>query len=421
MTSAPTDEASAAATALTEAVAAIDRFAQVEGWQLAEAELAEALVTLTGLSRKVGAQAVRVLAEADSRGLPARAGHARAAGWVRQVLPTTSPRDAAALARRADALYTSPAAVDLGPTRAAVLAGAIGLEHADVLTATITALQPPAVPAGIIDPEVLDQAQVLLVEQGKQFEPGQLRRLAGYLRDRLDPDADDRLARDEDRQQQARSLTLAPLPTGLVHLEGTLTPACGAALRAALDPWSAPQPATFSAALTGTTPDGAVTPGGPATLPDGTPLSSTSLAQIACDAELVPVLIDDLANPLDVGDTQYAFPTRQRTAITVRDQHCTYPGCTAPPPWTDIHHLTAFNAGGPTAVHNGTLLCRRHHRHVHATGQTGHLNQGHITWDTAPAGAPDSSPPTAGPARSLTRAHQALDHLIHRHLTRRRQ
>src|SRR4051812_20668226 len=128
MTSAPTDDASAAATALAAAVAAVDRFAQVEGWQLAEGELPTLLGRLETLARRVAGQAVRVVAEADTRGLPAQAGHATAAGWVRQVLPTVSGRDAAALARRAHDLYRSPAAVDLGPTRAAVLAGTIGLE-----------------------------------------------------------------------------------------------------------------------------------------------------------------------------------------------------------------------------------------------------------------------------------------------------
>src|SRR4051794_9527868 len=171
MTSAPTDDASAAATALAAATRAVQDFAAIEGWQLAETDLTEALTTLETLARRVAGQAVRVVAEADTRGLPAQAGHATAAGWVRQVLPTVSGRDAAALARRAHDLYGSPAAVDLGPTRAAVLTGTIGLEHADVLTATITALQPPHVPAGLIDAEVVDDAQQVLLQQAGQFEP----------------------------------------------------------------------------------------------------------------------------------------------------------------------------------------------------------------------------------------------------------
>ncbi|MFC6006600.1 HNH endonuclease signature motif containing protein [Angustibacter luteus] len=89
-----------------------------------------------------------------------------------------------------------------------------------------------------------------------------------------------------------------------------------------------------------------------------------------------------------------------------RDQHCTYPGCQAPPPWCDAHHLIPFSEGGPTSVHNGALLCGRHHRHVHATGQTGHLLDGQIHWGT--------SPPDAPPAASVTRATRLLDDLTRR-------
>ena len=87
------------------------------------------------------------------------------------------------------------------------------------------------------------EGQAFLLEQARVFEPAQLNRLATHLRHRLDPDADDRLARDEHAQQQARTLTLAATPSGMVHVQGLLTPACGAALRTALDAWSAPRPA----------------------------------------------------------------------------------------------------------------------------------------------------------------------------------
>ena len=43
------------------------------------------------------------------------------------------------------------------------------------------------------------EGQAFLLEQARVFEPAQLNRLATHLRHRLDPDADDRLARDETR------------------------------------------------------------------------------------------------------------------------------------------------------------------------------------------------------------------------------
>jgi hypothetical protein len=99
----------------------------------------------------------------------------------------------------------------------------------------------------------------------------------------------------------------------------------------------------------------------------------------------VPVLVDENHQPLDVGDTQYPFPAKIRTAIITRDHGCTYPGCGTPAPWCDAHHLTRFRDRGPTSLTNGALLCGRHHRYVHALGLIGRVTtsggHAHVTWD----------------------------------------
>ncbi len=55
------------------------------------------------------------------------------------------------------------------------------------------------------------------------------------------------------------------------------------------------------------------------------------------------------------------MPPHLRRAVTLRDQHCRFPGCTQPPAVCQIHHLTPRAAGGPTALGNLALLCRFHH------------------------------------------------------------
>ena len=81
---------------------------------------------------------------------PARRGHARLEHWIREQTPTTSPRVAAAQARRAERLFTSAVAADLAPTRDALLTGQVSAEQADVVARTVQGLVPPIVPAGAV-------------------------------------------------------------------------------------------------------------------------------------------------------------------------------------------------------------------------------------------------------------------------------
>jgi hypothetical protein len=141
----------------------------------------------------------------------------------------------------------------------------------------------------------------------------------------------------------------------------------------------------------------------PGLLPDGYPLSPLTVQTLACSADLVPVLVDDDHQPLDVGDTQYAFPPKIRTAIITRDRGCTYPGCGAPAPWCDIHHLTRFRDRGPTSVTNGALLCGRHHRYVHALNLTGRVTTAngtsHVQWHHRPTSWTATTATTAASGR----------------------
>ncbi|WP_426565665.1 DUF222 domain-containing protein [Angustibacter sp. McL0619] len=447
--------------ALARAISAVAELAQAESWQLSDAELIASVAGLEHATRVIAAHSTRLLADAGSRGLPAKSGHGRLAHWLREVVPTMSPGQAAGQARRAERLYSTPTAADLAPTRHAMLTGELAADQVDVVSRTVEGLLPPSVPAGTIDAETLHEAQDFLLDQARVFDAPRLHSLASYLTARLDPDADARLARDERARARARALTMVTENSGMVHLTGSLTPECGAALRTALDAWSAPRPAadgtpdprtpaqrrhdalnlvadtvvatpgllpethgspyrvvvtvaqpTLAATLEGRPVDGLQ----PATLPDGTALSSEALANLACDADLVPILVDGVGNPLDVGDTQRLFPPRQRTAIAHRDRHCSYPGCQAPPAWCQAHHIVPFGAGGATSVENGTLLCGRHHRHVHATRARAELVDGHVVWNTGPPG--DLSPPNHA---ALTRATQALDALARRWHLRRRE
>jgi hypothetical protein len=67
------------------------------------------------------------------------------------------------------------------------------------------------------------------------------------------------------------------------------------------------------------------------------------------------------SQPLDLGTPTPVIPPHLRRAVTLRDQHCQFPGCTQPPAVCQIHHLTPRADGGPTSLGNLALLCRFHH------------------------------------------------------------
>jgi hypothetical protein len=72
------------------------------------------------------------------------------------------------------------------------------------------------------------------------------------------------------------------------------------------------------------------------------------------------------SEPLDVGRRTAVVSPALRRAVVLRDHHCRFPGCDRPPAWCDAHHVRHWADGGSTSLENLLLLCRRHHRLVHA-------------------------------------------------------
>jgi Domain of unknown function (DUF222)/HNH endonuclease len=88
----------------------------------------------------------------------------------------------------------------------------------------------------------------------------------------------------------------------------------------------------------------------------------------AAMALLPPVLGGAARQPLDVGRASRVVQPAQRSALSVRDGGCVFPGCDRPLAWCDAHHLVHWLDGGPTDLANLALLCRAHHRAVHEGG-----------------------------------------------------
>ncbi|MCZ9880541.1 HNH endonuclease signature motif containing protein [Arthrobacter sp. B2a2-09] len=95
------------------------------------------------------------------------------------------------------------------------------------------------------------------------------------------------------------------------------------------------------------------------------PVPAATLRKLACDADIIPVVLGGEGQVLDIGRASRVFPAHLRKAITARDKGCAFPGCTMPAPWCEAHHIEYWSRGGPTSTVNGTLLCSHHHHLIH--------------------------------------------------------
>jgi ADP-ribose pyrophosphatase YjhB (NUDIX family) len=105
-------------------------------------------------------------------------------------------------------------------------------------------------------------------------------------------------------------------------------------------------------------------------LDTGETLTAAAIRRLACDARVLPIVLDSAGVPIDVGRSRRLFTGAIRTAILIRDGGCTFPGCDRPPRWCDIHHVVPWYDGGATDRDNGAALCGYHHRLIHRDGWT---------------------------------------------------
>jgi Domain of unknown function (DUF222) len=120
-------------------------------------------------------------------------------------------------------------------------------------------------------------------------------------------------------------------------------------------------------------------------LDTGAPLTPEATRRLACDAGILPAILDSTSVPIDIGRTRRPFTGATRTAILLRDGGCAFPGCERPPRWTDIHHIVYRTHGATTNRDNGGALCRHHHQVIHHSDWTIQIGPDH---------KPDFTPPT---------------------------
>ncbi|MGN6325219.1 DUF222 domain-containing protein [Pseudolysinimonas sp.] len=286
-----------------------------------------------------------------------------------------------------------------GPVAAAVSAGSLSLDAADV----IRAVQTPAL-------------EEQLIRDAGSLPPDRLAAHARRLRDDLDRAG---VAEREAELRERRYLHLTPQADGMTRVSGLLDPESAAVVAAAVDAATSPRRGVRFVDPADRARDEALAAADERTLEQVAADALVELVRIgsaagaedvlgahrpsvrvhvtltdlesrhgsgefegqtagvsiatverhACATGVVPIAFDRDGQPLDVGRDQRLFTARQRIALAARDGGCRFPGCDRPPSWCEAHHVRHwYRDEGRTDVADGVLLCRHHHLLAHNNG-----------------------------------------------------
>lgn len=385
------------------------------------------------------------IAESEQRGLHTEAGARSMPVWLREMLNIhAGDAKSRVVVARAVTDRTEPGGLPQAPSLPATAgvfrAREMSLAHAKVIVDGIAAL-PPWTSA-----ERRAEAEELLAEEAKVLSPRELEVLARRIRYLLDQDG---ALREEQNQIERRELHLTTGRDGMTVLKGRLDRETGAKLRAALEPLAGPRAQDTGERdvrsagkrnadafaelletslgsdalprsggqrphmavtinvdqLRGTADDAAAARFGGTIDTTGQPITADNARRIACDAEILPVLLDGESRPLDVGRAQRSAPPHLRAALLARDGSCAFPGCDHPPGTAQAHHIRHWADGGHTALTNLVMLCAHHHTVMHAQHWDIELHQGRPVF-TPPAWVDPARTPRPG-----NRAHHEPPHL----------
>jgi len=102
-----------------------------------------------------------------------------------------------------------------------------------------------------------------------------------------------------------------------------------------------------------------------ASLDTGDTISASQARRLACEAGIIPMVLDGRGRVLDVGRKHRFHTPIQRLALIVEQKHCQATGCDTPASLCHVHHTTPWARGGHTNLATAQLLCPRHHHRVH--------------------------------------------------------
>lgn len=97
----------------------------------------------------------------------------------------------------------------------------------------------------------------------------------------------------------------------------------------------------------------------------GPNLSAAEARRLACTAKIIPAVLGNHSEILDLGRADRLFRPAQRRAMRLRDQTCMAEDCDHPATWCEAHHLRPWAHGDRTNLNDGILLCPFDHHRIH--------------------------------------------------------
>ena len=123
-------------------------------------------------------------------------------------------------------------------------------------------------------------------------------------------------------------------------------------------------------------------------LSDGTPLPVSVVRQMACEAEIIPIVLGSDGRALDIGRAARFATEAQRQALRAMHRTCIQPDCPVAFDECRIHHIIPWEKGGRTDLSNLAPMCEscKHHHDVHQGGWTLTMTPDRIATWTRPDG-----------------------------------
>ena len=387
---------------------AVESLAAASDGSSTDDDVVAALVLCEGLTRRLDHLSVTRIAELTRRGVFAERGYRSPAaalvdllGWDRGEAGRRVRASEQIAARLG--LDGQPLPPRLPATAEVFAAGATSLRHVETI---VRELATPA--AGRLAPQVWAAAEEDIADKASQYSPAELGDYARVLVDRLDQDGS---GEDEEPPARVNKLVLTRRRDGSGgSITGELDALLFDSIATAVDAAAKPLTAEDDRALTERQADalaeicGYVLDHGADVLPAcggerphltvivsledlerrarsamldfGGALSPEQLRMMACNARVVPVVMNGEGQPLDVGRATRVVPDGLRRAVATRDRGCAHPGCERTASWSEIHHIIPWECGGETRLDNLVMLCRLHHRLIHHPGWSVRIRDG---------------------------------------------